>query len=380
MPLPLPPQPAPQPQNRKALILAGMLQNAFGSPQSQQSFSDIIRSILMSQQQEQFDERRFAREDVRFERTAAAENARLNTTLGLPPNATQEDRSRAIAQQKAGEQFTAAGEFAGGIEGIPQLRQTLQTFPEGHPRRQAISARLASLGAEEDFPEAPPIGAEFTTGGGSVTPIARFKQLKDIQARTDLAKISATATAGRPTPEQAGATAEAVRAATLRADEAAGVGQAGGKPTEKQVIAGLVSASGIEANTNAMQIESTIGGDVFQTFGGVFTAQGQAYAQAKDAYFELIRTLSGAAINEAEEVRQARRFFAVIGNKVSTIKLKQRDRTQHLINQIIISGQVAKDLGISPDDVILAIGDIEGGFDSLTDEQVERWIELRGGQ
>jgi len=81
-----------------------------------------------------------------------------------------------------------------------------------------------------------------------------------------------------------------------------------------------------------------------------------------------------------EEARQERRFFGVaLLDTPEVIRRKQRDRTQHLIGQIVISGTVASDLGISPDDVILAVGDT-GAWHALTDDQVRRWITLRQGQ
>ncbi len=361
------------------LVLAGLLTSEFGSQGDQQGFAQIIASILGDRRDESQDTRRLAEE-----------NARLNTSLGLDPGTAQAGRAKFIGQQQRTTALTAGNEQAAGLEGgIPALRQRLQTLPPGHPLRVGIESRLASMGADLQQPVAPPgvealprgsgppvradqrQKVEGTGLGGSVQPVGQFKQLKDIARRTELQTASQDAQAGRAGPAEVAG----IRRAEKEVDAEFATDSAG-KPTEKQVTAGLVSSSGIRANKNAAEIESTISGR-FQTFGGPFGEQSQIYQNAKDAYFELIRTLTGAAANEAEEGRQERRFFVKFLDTPGTVKVKQFDRTQHLIDQIVISGQVAESLGISVDDVILSMGNTEGGLGALTDEQKLRFKELK---
>jgi len=188
-----------------------------------------------------------------------------------------------------------------------------------------------------------------------------------------------TSEAQRPSIERIGDEAYTREAGVQRAEaEFEGPGDAG-KPSEKQSIAALVSSGGARVAGNTLDVEQrAFGGEGFgvtdQLYPGSETVR--EYERVQNVYFDMIRTLSGAAISKEEQQLQADRFFAKRLDPPSVVENKQFDRTQHLIDQINFAGPAADQVGVSVDAVILATGERDA-WHALTDEQIERYIQLK---
>lgn len=365
----------------KSLLLAGLIQNAVGTPESQRQFAQIINSVLRGREQKSFDERRFVQEDLRATRTASAENARLNTSLGLPPGTSQEQRAQFIAQQGTNQKFTEASEFAAGIapgavaENVdPQdalvaaLRQRAATLPQGNPQRQAIEQRLQSIGASLERPEAPPVGTEGQTGVQSVQPVERFQQLKEITEREELAATGAKARAGRAGPEEI-REIETVKAEV--AEEFAGPAGAD-EPNQFQATALgalIVAVPAVKELNKAMEGATFIagrftGGIPGSDFSQNFDLQSRVFTNA------VLRLESGAAITPAER-------------DLLLANMPQRNDTRAQIERKkIVQANVIKSIRVkagkfAPEEDVTEGETPEGGdISELSDEEL---LKLAGG-